>query len=91
MVTIYIPATLRSYSGGREAVEVAGGSSLRQVFQRLDAECPGILQRITLEDDIHPAIAVFINEEQISQGLIESVPEDATVRLLPNVGGGSSA
>ncbi len=91
MVTIYIPATLRSYSGGREAVEVAGGSSLRQVFQRLDAECPGILQRITLEDDIHPAIAVFINEEQISQGLIESVPEDATIRLLPNVGGGSSA
>ena len=88
VVTIHIPATLRTYSGGRETVAVAGGSSLRQVFQRLDAECPGIIDRLTLDGDIHPAIAVFVDDEQISQGLIEPVPEDATIRLLPNVGGG---
>ena len=91
MVTIHIPAALRSLSGGRETVQVAGGSSLRQVFQRLDAECPGIIDRLTLDGDIHPAIAVFIDDEQISQGLIEPVAEDATIRLLPALGGGSLA
>jgi molybdopterin converting factor small subunit len=88
LVTIHIPAPLRSYSGGREAVAVAGGGSLRQVFGRLEAECPGISERIMLEGDIHPAIAVFIDDEQISQGLIEHVPETATIRLLPALGGG---
>lgn len=88
MVTIHIPQTLRSLSGGRETVQVAGGASLRQVFLRLDAECPGILERLILDGDIHPAVAVFINEEQISQGLIEQVPEDAVIRLLPAIGGG---
>lgn len=91
MVTVYIPAAFRRFSGDREEVEVAGGSSLRQVIERLEGECPGIKEQLLFEGGIHPGLAIFINDEQISQGLIEQVPEDATIRILPAMGGGSRA
>ncbi len=90
MITVFIPTAFRKFSGEREQVEVAGGSSLRQVIERLEAECPGLKEQLVLNGGIHPGLAIFINDEQISQGLIEPVPEDATVRILPAMGGGSA-
>ena len=40
---------------------------------------------------VHPGIAIFINDEQTTLGLIERVPEDATISILPAMGGGSLA
>lgn len=93
MVTVHIPTALRSFSGDREKVEVAGGASLRQVFERLNAECPGIKGRLLDEEgqDIHPGIAIFIDDEQTSEGLIQRVPEQASIHILPAMGGGSLA
>ena len=93
MITVHIPAAFRPYSHDREKVdlELPGGGSLRQVVEKLEAECPGIKERLLFEGGIHPSIAVFINDEQISKGMIERVPEDAVIRLLPAMGGGSSA
>ncbi len=89
MVTVFIPAAFRKFSSDREKVEVAGGSSLRQVLERLENECPGIREQLMFEGGIHPGLAIFIDDEQISQGLIEQVAEDATIRILPAMGGGS--
>ncbi|HEX5141462.1 MAG TPA: MoaD/ThiS family protein [Dehalococcoidia bacterium] len=91
MVTVHIPAAFREFSDGRETVsfELAGGGSLRRVIDLLEAECPGIKERLMFEGGVHPSIAVFINDEQSSQGIIERVPEEAEVRLLPAMGGGS--
>jgi molybdopterin converting factor small subunit len=91
MVTVRIPTALRALSGGREEVQVAGDSSLRQVIERLNAECPGIKERLLDEDGagIHPGIAIFINDDQESEGLIQRVPADATLHILPAMGGGS--
>jgi molybdopterin converting factor small subunit len=89
LVTVFIPTAFRKFSGDREQVQVEGGSSLRRVIERLDAECPGISQQMMLQGGIHPGLAIFINDEQISQGLIEQVPEDATLRILPAMGGGA--
>ncbi len=91
MVTVFIPTAFRKFSGGREQIQVPGGSSLRRVVDALDAECPGIKQQMTFEGGIHPGLAIFVNDEQISQGLIEQVPDDATLRILPAMGGGSPA
>jgi molybdopterin converting factor small subunit len=88
VATVVIPAPLREYSGGRERVEVPGGS-LRRVFESLDAECPGIGSELVVDGGIRPGIAVFIDDEQTSEGLIQRVPDDATVRLLPALGGGA--
>ena len=92
MVTVFIPNAFRKFSAGREQVEVPGGSSLRRVFEALERECPGIKDQLIFEGAIvHPGLAIFVNDEQITQGLIEQVPEDATLRILPAMGGGSSA
>ena len=89
MVTVYIPSAFRKFSGDREEVEVAGGSSLRQVIERLEGECPGIKEQLMFNGGIHPGLAIFVNDEQISQGLIEQIPEDASIRILPAMGGGA--
>jgi len=91
LITIHIPTAFRQFSGGREAVAVSlpGGGSLRRVIDLLEAECPGIKDPLMFEGGVHPSIAVFINDEQTSQGIIEQVPEDAEIRLLPAMGGGS--
>jgi len=89
MVTVYIPTAFRKFSGDRDQVEVAGGSSLRQVIERLEGECPGIKDQLMFNGGVHPGLAIFVNDEQISQGLIEQIPEDATLRILPAMGGGS--
>jgi molybdopterin converting factor small subunit len=91
MITIHIPAAFRVYSGGRDRVDVElpGGGSLRAVIDLLEKECPGIKQPLMFEGGVHPSIAVFINDEQTSQGIIERVPEEADIRLLPAMGGGA--
>ena len=91
MVTINIPTALRPYAQGREHVYVDGEASLRQVFERLDREAPGIKARLVDEDGqgIHPGIAIFINDDQESEGLIQRVPGEATIHILPAMGGGS--
>lgn len=91
MVTVHIPTAFRSFSADRESVDVElpGGGSLRKVIDLLEAECPGIKEPLMFEGGVHPSIAVFINDEQTTQGIIEQVPEDAEIRLLPAMGGGS--
>ena len=89
MVTVFIPNAFRKFSGDREQVQVAGGASLRQVIERLEAECPGIKEQLMANGGIHPGLAIFLDDEQISQGLIEPVPDGATLRILPAMGGGA--
>ena len=93
MITVHIPQAFRQFSGGRESVDVelAGGGSLRRVIDLLETECPGIKDPLMFEGGVHPSIAVFINDEQSTQGIIEQVPEDAEIRLLPAMGGGVTA
>jgi hypothetical protein len=90
LITIHIPTAFRQFSGDRESVQVdlPGGGSLRRVIDLLETECPGIKGPLMFEGGVHPSIAVFINDEQTSQGIIEQVPEDADIRLLPAMGGG---
>jgi sulfur-carrier protein len=90
LVTVYIPTAFRKFSGDREEVKVDGGSSLRQVIERLEDECPGIKEQLMFNGGVHPGLAIFVNDEQISHGLIEQIPEEATVRILPAMGGGAS-
>jgi len=78
---------MRSFCDGRDRVEV-DGKNLRQVFDALDTVCPGIKSRLLSEDDIHPGIAVAVNDLFTSSGLLEEVPEGGTVHILPAMGGG---
>ena len=87
MVTVFIPGPMRSFSDGRDRVEVEG-RNLRQVIDRLDEACPGIKEQLVQDGDIRPGLAIAVNDELATSGLIEQVPEDGRVLILPAVGGG---
>ena len=87
MPTVIIPALLRSYSGGRSQVQVAG-TTLRQVFDNLEQECPGIRARIVENGRIRPEISVSVDNELVDTGLLYPVRETDEVYLLPAISGG---
>ena len=88
MVTVFIPATLRPLSAGREQIEVEG-RNLRQVIDALDAACPGMKDRLVADGDIRPGLAIAVNDELTTAGLLESVPENGRILILPAIGGGN--
>ena len=90
MVTVFIPGPLRSFAEGRAQVEV-DGQNLRQVIDELEKECPGIKGQLLQDGDIRPGLAFAVNDELATSGLIERVPEDGRILILPAVGGGRSA
>lgn len=88
MPTVFIPALLRPYSGGRNKIEVAG-ATLRQVFDSLEAQCPGIRARIVEGGRIRPEISVSVENELVDTGLMYPVRESDEVYLLPAISGGT--
>jgi molybdopterin converting factor small subunit len=65
------------------------GSTLRQVFDNLEAECPGIRARIIEEGRIRPEISVSVDNELVDTGLLYPVHETSEVYLLPAISGGA--
>jgi molybdopterin converting factor small subunit len=88
MPTVFIPSLLRSYTGDRSKVEVEG-RTLRQVFENLERECPGIGARIVEDGRIRPEISVAVDNELVDTGLIFPVSETSEVSLLPAISGGA--
>jgi molybdopterin synthase sulfur carrier subunit len=89
MPTVLIPALLRSYAGGRTSVEVEG-ATLRQVFDNLEAACPGIHERIIEDGRIRPRISVVVNDEIVNTGLLYRVAPESEIVLVPAISGGGS-
>ncbi len=89
-VTVHIPNLWRDRTGGLDRVEVEG-RSLREVFRNLDDLYPGMRQLIVDEtDEIRGEIAVAINEVvPESSNLMDPVPENAELFLIPAIGGGA--
>jgi len=90
MAVVHIPTVFRKFTDGLDEVEVEGDASLRRVFERVASKYPGMKDQLILDDDIRPGLAVFIDDVQTSEGLIQRVPADASVRILPALGGGSA-
>lgn len=88
--TVRIPTPLRNLTGDQAAVD-AEGSTVDEVVRNLDAEHPGLGERI-LDDDgnVRRFVNVFVDDEDIrfSDGLGTTVPDGATVSIIPAVAGG---
>ncbi|MBI2761761.1 MAG: MoaD/ThiS family protein [Chloroflexi bacterium] len=87
MPTVLIPALLRSYSGGRTQIQVPG-ETLRQVFDNLDSEFPGIRERIVEDGRIRPEISIAVDNELVDTGLLYRVDDSAEIVILPAISGG---
>ena len=87
MPTVIIPALLRKHTGGVDRVQVVG-NSLGGLIVNLDKRFPGIASQLLQDGDLRPSIAVSIDGEMATYGLLERVGESSEVHFLPAIGGG---
>ena len=95
-VVVNVPASLRQFSAGQRQIKVdlADPFTLGDVFDRLHATAPGVVERALDEQRrIRPHVNVFVNGECIRTssrcGLETPVAAGAEVWIIPAVSGGS--
>ena len=89
-VEVRLPTVLRPLAGG-EAVVKAEGATLRDVFDDLVRQYPGLAESLfTAEGDMHKHLNVFLNDDDVRYlGRLDAkVGAADTVTLMPAVAGG---
>ncbi|KRB77046.1 molybdopterin synthase sulfur carrier subunit [Nocardioides sp. Root190] len=93
-IEVRIPTILRTYTGGEKAVD-ADGSTLTALIDSLEANHPGIKDRL-VEDkgngiELRRFVNVYINDEDVRFiGSLEATLADGDqVVILPAVAGGA--
>lgn len=87
MATVVIPALLRKYTDGKDRVS-ASGRNLGQLLDDLERQFPGLREHIVEDGEIKPSIAVSIDGEMGTGGVLEPVRDSSEVFILPAIGGG---
>lgn len=91
MPEVRIPTILRPYTGDARAVDAAG-STVAEVIEDLEANHAGIKERLMDGAQVRRFVNIYVNDEDIrfTGGLETSVPESATMVILPAVAGGAA-
>jgi molybdopterin converting factor small subunit len=87
MATVHIPPQMRDLTSGAAEVTVSGGS-VRQVLAELESRYPGIEERLVLDGKIAPGLALSIDNEVTSLGLLARVGEESVVHIVAAIAGG---
>lgn len=87
MPTIFIPAPLRELTVGKASV-VVSASSVREAIESLEAEFPGIKERLCERDKIRPNISVFVDGQISHLKLREKLSEESEVHFVIAISGG---
>jgi sulfur-carrier protein len=86
-VTVWVPSLLRDLTGGKETVRVSG-ATVREVIDAVDRLHPGVRARLCDEDGLRSGVAVAVNTQFATLGLLQPVPPGAEVHFIPAIGGG---
>ncbi len=89
-VSIRIPTTLRTLTGGESAVSVEG-STVGEVLASLEAVHPGFAERLIDETGgLRRFVNVFVADDDVRflDGMATPVPDGETVSIIPAVAGG---
>ena len=89
--TVRIPTPLRNVTGGVATVDV-DGSTVGEILKGLDGAHPGIGERIFDDSGkIRRFVNVFVDDQDVrfAEGLETTVPDGATVSIIPAVAGGA--
>lgn len=87
MPDVFIPPRLRPLTENRESVFVSG-STLGELIDNLEADHPGIRDRLCDANGIRPELSVSIDDSIVSNGLATHIPPNAEIHFLPALGGG---
>lgn len=89
-VTVRVPTTLRTLTGGESEVAVEG-DTVGAVLTALDAAHPGFKDKIfDDEGKLRRFVNVFVADDDVRfmDGLDTAVPDGETVSIIPAVAGG---
>ncbi len=87
MAEVWIPTPLLPMTGGEQRI-IVPGKTVRQVVRNLVAQYPKLDGRLADGDEILPGIAVIVDGETTTMGMLEPVQDDSEVHFLPAIGGG---
>jgi len=85
--TVIVPAPLRDLTGDITEIEV-NASTVRDAIEELDQQFPGIAERLRVDGDIRPGLAVAVDGAMSSRGLSQKLTPDCELHFLPAIGGG---
>lgn len=88
-IEVKIPTILRTYTAGEKAV-TADGTTLSALIDDLEANHPGIKDRLIDNGDLRRFVNVYVNDEDVRfTGALETTLSDGDqVVILPAVAGG---
>ena len=89
-VEVRVPTILRTYTGGEKSVTV-DGDSVAAVIKDLDANYPGIGDRLLDDSGLRRFVNVYLNDEDVRflGGIDTPVADGDDVTILPAVAGGA--
>ncbi len=87
MPTLFIPAPLRNITQGKVSVVVTG-STVREAIENLDAQFPGIKDRLCENEKIRPNISVMVNGQVSALKMREKLSETSEVHFVIAISGG---
>jgi sulfur-carrier protein len=87
MATVVIPALLRKLTDGKERV-TAAGRNVGLLVADLERQFPGFSENLIQDGEIKPSIAVSVDGEMGTGGVLEPVGESSEVFFIPAIGGG---
>jgi molybdopterin synthase sulfur carrier subunit len=87
MATIVIPSLLRKFTGGLDRVELPG-RTIGELVRNLGDRFPGIADQLIEHGDIRASVAVSIDGEMATGGVLDTITADSEVHFIPALGGG---
>ena len=87
MAKIFIPAQWRDLTGTTTQLELEG-ASLKQIIDAMERKFPGITGRLCDDGQIAAGLAVSIDGDISSRGLLAPVTPTSEIHFLPAIGGG---
>lgn len=90
MATVRIPTPLRTLTGGKDEVE-ASGATIAELVENLEANYPGIRDRLLDDKGVRRFINIFVGEEDIRylEGLKTELKGNEQISIVPAIAGGA--
>ena len=89
MPTLWIPTPLRDLTQGKPSV-TATGSTVREAIENLEAQFPGIKERLCEGDKIRPNISVLVDGQITGLKIREKLQDASEVHFVIAISGGGS-
>jgi molybdopterin synthase sulfur carrier subunit len=87
MAKVFIPPQMRKLCHGSESTEIAG-ASVRELIDGLEQRFPGIRAQLIEGAELRSSLAVAVDGEIATGGLLEPVGPDSEVHFVPAIAGG---